>query len=87
MNIHSENTLSQSRTVSRLLYSWTQRRQGKMLGRSIHKVRADSVWISLFSDELFCKTGEAGSDEGEEWWVLFVLFNTFTMISSIIDSV
>ena len=61
-----------------------------MLGRSIHKVWAGSV---LFSEELLGKTCceglfEVESGEGEGWWcVLFVLFNTFTMISSIIDSV
>ena len=57
-----------------------------MLGRSIHKVRAVSAWILLFSDELVGGTVEE-EGEGEGCCVLFVLFNTFTMISSIIDSV
>ena len=66
-----------------------------MLGRSIHKVRAGSVLISFSPDELSGKIsredlfeGESEEEEEEEeCWVLFVLFNTFTMISSIKDSV
>ena len=66
-----------------------------MLGRSIHKVWAGSVLISFSPDEFSGKFSREGLFEGEseeeeeeeKCWVLFVLFSTFTMMSSIKDSV
>ena len=77
-------TWSQPRTVRRLLYCWTHCRHGNMLGRSIHRLTVH-CGVELLRGSKGCEV--VLRKEEESFLCSWVLLKTFTIMSSMMDSV